>query len=79
MYYLLVFLGVIGVALIVTMSPLVIRLFEYLFSIAERDGAQAQSANPQSPERSDIRDEISRLTAALETERRGDGRMKGLR
>lgn len=78
MYHLLVFLGLVGVALIVAMSPLVIRLFEYLLSIAEGDGAPAKAANSQSTERSEIRAEIRRLTASLETEHRSDGRMKGL-
>jgi hypothetical protein len=77
MYYLLVFLGLIGVALIVAMSPLVIRLFEYFFRIAQSDGPPVKSAKRTSVERSEIRDEIRRLTVALETDRRGDGR-KGL-
>jgi hypothetical protein len=71
MYYLLVFLGLIGVAVILAMSPLVIRLLEYLFPIAESDGPPARAVNPQSIERSEMRDEIRRLTAALETDRRG--------
>jgi hypothetical protein len=77
MYYLLMFLGVIGVAVILAMSPLVIRLLEYLFPTAESDRPSAKTANPQSVERSEMHDEIRRLTAALETDRRGSGRMKG--
>jgi hypothetical protein len=73
MHYLLVFLGVIGAAVIMAMSPLVIRLLEYLFSIAEGDGPPVKAAKPQSTERSEIHDEIRRLTAALETDRRGAG------
>jgi len=46
MYYLLVFLGLVGVAVILAMSPLVIRFLEYLFATAESDGAPAQPANP---------------------------------
>jgi hypothetical protein len=71
MYYLLVFLGLIGVAIIVAMSPLVIRLLDYLFPIVESAGPPPKAANPQSIERSEMRDEIRRLTAALETNRRG--------
>ena len=78
MYYLLVFLGFIGVGIIVAMSPLVIRLLEYLFPNAEGDGPPAKAANLQSIERSEMHDEIRRLTAALETDRSGSGRMKGL-
>lgn len=77
MRYLLVFLGVVGVSVIVAMNPLVIRLFQYLFSIAESDRPPAKVANPQSAERSEIRDEIRRLTAALESDQRGAGGMKG--
>jgi hypothetical protein len=71
MYYLLVFLGLVGVAVILAMSPLVIRLLEYLFATAESDAAPAKTANSQSIERSEMRDEIRRLTAALETDSRG--------
>jgi hypothetical protein len=78
MYYLLMFLGLIGVAVIVAMSPLVIRLLEYLFPTAESDGPSAKTANSQSIERSEMHDEIRRLTAVLETDRRGSGRMKQL-
>ena len=78
MYYLLMFLGLIGVAVILAMSPLVIRLLEHLFPAAETE-PPAKTANPQSMERSEMHDEIRRLTAALETDRRGSGRTKGLR
>jgi hypothetical protein len=71
MYHLLVFLGVIAVAVVLAMSPLVIRFLEYLFSIAESDGPPAAAANPQSIERAEMRDEIRRLTAVLETDQRG--------
>jgi hypothetical protein len=71
MTYLLAFLGLIGLAVILAASPLVIRLFEYLFPVTENDGPPAKAANPQSIDRSEIRDEIRRLTAALETNRRG--------
>jgi hypothetical protein len=72
-----VFLGLVGVALIVALSPLVIRLMEYLLRISESDGPPVKAANAESIERSETRDEIHRLTAALES--RGAGRMKGLR
>ena len=78
MYYLLMFLGIIGAAVILTMSPLVIRLLEYLFPTAESDRPPAKTVNPQSIERSEMHDEIRRLTATLETDRRGSGRTKGL-
>jgi hypothetical protein len=77
MNYLLVFLVLVGLAIIAAMSPLAIRLLEYLVHIAPGDGAPARAAVPQSVERSEIRDEIRRLTAALETDRRGAGRVKG--
>jgi len=71
MYYLLVFLGLVSLAVILAMSPLVIRFVEYLFATAESDGPPAQPANPQHVERSEMRDEIRRLTAALEADSRG--------
>jgi hypothetical protein len=73
MNYLLAFLGIIGVAIILAMSPLVIRLFEYLFPSAEGNGPPAEAANPHSIEHSEL-DEIRRLTAVLETGRRSAGR-----
>jgi hypothetical protein len=76
MSHLLAFLGPIGVAVIVATSPLLLRIFEYLFSVAEKDGppaktASSRSAEPsaQSMDRLEIRDEIRRLTAALESDR----------
>lgn len=78
MYYLLMFLGLIGVGVIVAMSPLAIRLLEYLFPIAESDHPRAKAADLQSIERAEMRDEIRRLTAALETDRRSSGRLKGV-
>jgi hypothetical protein len=77
MYYLLVFLGLVGLAIVVAVSPLLFRLLEYFVHIAEGDGTPAKAAIPQSVERSEIRDEIRRLTAALETDRRGTGGVKG--
>jgi hypothetical protein len=74
MHYLLVFLGLIGVSIIVAMSPLVIRALQYLFPIAQGGEPPAKTANPQFVERSEMRDEIRRLTAALETDRRGAGK-----
>jgi hypothetical protein len=70
MSYLLAFLGLIGVAVVVAASPLVFRFFEYLFPVAERDGPPAKTASSQSMERLEIRDEIRRLTAVLESDRR---------
>lgn len=74
MTYLMAFLGLICVAVILTTSPLVIRLFEYLFPMAEGRRAASKAASLQKTERSEIREEIRRLTAVLETERRGAGR-----
>jgi len=71
MYHLLVFLGLVGVAVILVMSPLGKRFIEYLFAAAESDGLPAKTANPQSVERLEMRDEIRRLTAALESDSRG--------
>ena len=73
MHYLLMFLGVVGVAVILVMSPLVIRLLEHLFSAAENDRPSAKTASAQSIERSEMHEEIRRLTAVLETDRRGSG------
>jgi hypothetical protein len=78
MHYILVFLGLIGVAVILAMSPLVPRLLEYFFSQSESDGPMAKAASPHAIERSEMRDEIRRLTAELETDRRASARMKGL-
>jgi hypothetical protein len=77
MYYLLMSLGVIAVAVILVMSPLVIRLLEYLFPTGESDRPSAKTTSLQSVERTEMHEEIRRLTAALETDRRGSGRMKG--
>jgi hypothetical protein len=72
MYYLLLFLGLIAVAVFLAMSPLAIRLLEYLFGTGESGGPPpAKTANPQHIERSEMRDEIRRLTAALEADSRG--------
>jgi hypothetical protein len=79
MHYILVFLGLIGVAAILAMSPLVPRLLEYCFSHEENDGSLAKAASPHAIERSEMRDEIRRLTAELETDRRASAHMKELR
>ena len=82
MHYLLVFTGLIAFAAILAISPLVPRLLDYLFLSAETESPPAKAAkaaNPQATERSEMRDEIRRLTAALETDYRGPGRMKELR
>jgi hypothetical protein len=71
MYHLLVFVGLIGVAIVAAKSPVAIRLFEYLFPIADRDRPTVNSANSRSIEQSEVRDEIRRLTAVLETQQRG--------
>ena len=67
MYYLLVFLGLVCLAVILAMSPLVIRLIEYLLPIAEHHLRQAKAANPQSIGCSEIRDETHLGRYALDT------------
>jgi hypothetical protein len=79
MHYVLVFLGLIGVAVILAMSPLVPHLLEYFFSKGEGDSPLAKAASPHSIERSEMRNEIRRLTAALEADRLSSDRMKELR
>ena len=44
MYYLLVFVGLVGMAIIVAVSPLVIRLLEYLFPVSESAGSPFRPA-----------------------------------
>jgi hypothetical protein len=65
------------VAVILAASPLMIRLVVYLFAGGKSDGPPARAASPQVIERSEVRDELQRLTASLETDRRGVGRIKG--
>ena len=73
MIYLLEFLGLLGVAILLAVSPLLIRLVEI---IVPRGAKQSRSTAPhastrvRSEERSEIRDEISRMTTMLELERR---------
>jgi hypothetical protein len=76
MHYLLAFLGLIAVAIVLATSPLVIRLIEFLLPAAHSDRPPARTANAQAVERSEVRDELRRLTAALETDRRSAGRVK---
>jgi hypothetical protein len=78
MHYILVFLGLIGLAGILAMSPLVPRFLEYFFSKGESDDELAKVASPHAVERSEMGDEIRRLTAELETDRRNSARMKEL-
>jgi hypothetical protein len=78
MHYLLVFVGLVGVAAILAMSPLVPRLLDHFFSGDERDAPFAKPAGSYAIERSEMRDEIRRLTAALETDRSSSARLKGL-
>jgi len=72
MYYMLVFVGLVGMAAIVAISPLVIRVLEYFFPLGESDHGSARGAGPHSVQRSEVHDEIRRLTAALETNRRSE-------
>jgi hypothetical protein len=74
MTYVLEFLGFLAVAILLAASPLLVRTVEYLRprlrqSSRETDGYE--SFQPRSDERAEIRNEIRRMTAILEVDRRG--------
>jgi hypothetical protein len=76
MIYVLEFLGFLGVAALLAASPLLVRTVEYLRprlkqSIQEAKGYE--SFQTRSDERSEIRNEIRRVTAILEVDRDGSG------
>jgi hypothetical protein len=74
MIYLLKFLGFLLVAILIAASPLLLRTIEYIFPRRAkygRDGRGHQSLQPRSEERSEIRNEIHRMTAILEADGRG--------
>jgi hypothetical protein len=76
MIYVLEFLCFLGVAALLAASPLLVRTVEYLRprlkqSIQEAKGYE--SLQTPADERSEIRNEIRRMTAILEVDRRGRG------
>jgi hypothetical protein len=74
MIYLLEFLGFLGVAALLAASPLLVRTVEYLRPRPKQSIQKAkgqESFQTRSDERSDIHDEIRRMTAILEVDRRG--------
>jgi hypothetical protein len=74
MIYLLEFLGFLGVAALLAASPLLVRTVEYLRPRLKQSIQKAkgqESFQTRSDERSDIHDEIRRMTAILEVDRRG--------
>jgi hypothetical protein len=79
MIYLLEFLGFLAVAILFAASPLLGRAVEYILprrvkfsgEAKGHEPFQARSDQARSAERSEIRDEIRRMTAILEVDRRG--------
>jgi hypothetical protein len=70
MIYLLEFLGFLGVAILLAASPLLVRTLEYVRPRLRRSHREAnghESFQARSDERSEIRNEIRRMTAVLET------------
>ena len=73
MIYLLEFLGFLGVAILLAASPLLVRTLEYIRPRLRRSHREAnghESFQARSDERSEIRNEIRRMTAVLEVDRR---------
>jgi hypothetical protein len=73
MIYLLEFLGFLGVAILLAASPLLVRTLEYIRPRLKRSSREAnahESFQARSDERSEIRNEIRRMTAVLEVDRR---------
>jgi hypothetical protein len=71
--YLLKFLGFLLVAILIAASPLLLRTIEYILPRRmkyRRDGRGYQPLQPRSEERSEIRNEIHRMTAILEADGR---------
>jgi hypothetical protein len=74
MIYLLEFLGFLGVAALLAASPLLVRTVEYIrprLKQSSRETKGYESSQAPSNERSEIRNEIRRMTAILEVDRRG--------
>jgi hypothetical protein len=73
MIYLLEFLGFLGVVILLAASPLLVRTLEYIRPRLKRSSWEAnghESFQAGSDERSEIRNEIRRMTAVLEVDRR---------
>jgi hypothetical protein len=74
MIYLLEFLGFLGVAILLAASPLLVRTLEYIRPRLKRSSREEangyESFQARSDERSEIRNEIRRMTAVLEVDRR---------
>jgi hypothetical protein len=76
MIYVLEFLGFLGVAALLAASPLLVRTVEYLrprLRQSIQDAKGYESFQTRSDERSEIRNEIRRVTAILEVDRDGSG------
>jgi hypothetical protein len=74
MIYLLEFLGFLAVAVLLAASPLLARTIEYLrphLMQSRREVSSHESVQAGSDERLEIREEIRRVTALLEVDRRG--------
>lgn len=74
MIYFLEFLGFLAVAVLLAASPLLARTIEYLrprLVLSGREASRYESKQATSDERVEIRDEIRRVTAILEVDRRG--------
>jgi hypothetical protein len=74
MIYLLEFLAFLGMAVLLAASPLLIRTVEHIRSRRRQSSQQAkgyESLQAPSDERSEIRNEIRRMTAILEVDRHG--------
>jgi hypothetical protein len=73
MIYLLEFLGFLGVAILLAASPLLVRTVEYIRTLLKQSSRETrayESVQARSDEHSEIRDEIRRVTAILEVDRR---------
>ena len=74
MTYVLEFLGFLAVAVLLAASPLLVRALEYIGLRRKQSSREAkgyESSQARSDERSEIRNEIRRMTAILEVNRHG--------
>jgi hypothetical protein len=77
MIYLLEFLGFLGIAVLLAATPLLARTVEYLRAHLNRAGRETEgyaAFQARTAEKSEIRDEIRRMTTLLEADRRGGPR-----
>ncbi|HEX4150798.1 MAG TPA: hypothetical protein VHY75_01175 [Steroidobacteraceae bacterium] len=73
MIYFLEFLGLLGIAVILSATPLLLRVFEYIFPPRATESRPATGYGPiraRSDDNSEVRSEIRRMTALLEVDRR---------